>query len=89
MDLFPIPGAVMMRPYLGAEIPFGVGINEPGENSSDIDMFPNPVRDVLHVKSQSANSFNLEVLDYTGKILFTEYNSSTVDVSHLTAGFIS
>jgi len=80
------PGAVMVRPYLGGEIPFGVGIDDVNTAENDITIFPNPAFDILNVKSNIGHSLALEVLDYTGSILLSENNSQSISVSRLPAG---
>src|SRR5207244_8649137 len=70
-----VHGAVMMRPILGTAIPFGVGVDEINADDSGITIYPNPVNDVLYVTSSSANSWKLEVMDYTGRVLYAENNA--------------
>lgn len=83
----PFPGAVMMRPVMGHDIPFGVGIHELPAQDAGITCYPNPVSDVLNVSSATAHELKLEVLDYTGKLLSTEKGVQAISVLHLPSGF--
>jgi hypothetical protein len=80
-------GAVMMRPIMGEEIPFGVGVSDPIMDESGIMVFPNPVQDVLNINLPDNNNYRLEVLDYMGRIIFSALNTQSVSVSALTPGF--
>ena len=80
-----LPGALMMRPVLGKQIPFGVGIEDvsPGD---DYSIFPNPANDMIYVRGGSEN-LKLEVLDNSGRILRVENGQSSMDIRQLPAGF--
>jgi hypothetical protein len=81
------PGAVMMRPYLGGEIPFGVGVTEPGNDVNSFSIYPNPVSDVLYFKNEDNQSYLLEVLDYAARTVIASQNVASISVAALPAGF--
>lgn len=51
-----------------------------------IDIYPNPVSDVLTVKGQEQQLFHLEVLDMTGRILLESFDTNQLNVSKLSRG---
>ncbi|MBA3648254.1 MAG: T9SS type A sorting domain-containing protein [Chitinophagales bacterium] len=82
------PGTVMMRPYFGNDIPFGVGIDETHKEYAEYKIFPNPVSDKLSIINTENAPLVAEVMDYSGKILIREKeNSSSLDVHALLPGF--
>jgi hypothetical protein len=81
------PGAVMMRPYLGVEIPLGVGIEEPGSVQNNFSIYPNPVSDVLYFQNNDNEPYLLEVLDYAGHTVIASQNVPSISVAALPAGF--
>jgi len=80
-----LAGAVMMRPVLGKEIPFGVGIPDV-KNNDEVSIFPNPATDILFVTANDSD-LKLEVMDYSGRILMSEKNQSSLNIHQLAAGF--
>lgn len=66
------------------------GIKGIGSNGSSIDVYPNPVRNILKVKIDRILSVNDKVLltDITGKVIavYVATNNMNIDMSSLTAG---
>jgi hypothetical protein len=79
-----LPGAIMMRPVLGKEIPFQVGVS-PVRSAAETVVFPNPASDVVYVRG--ITPLKLEVTDYSGKKLITSQRQPFVDVRELPSGF--
>ncbi|MBG0782800.1 MAG: T9SS type A sorting domain-containing protein [Bacteroidales bacterium] len=54
-----------------------------------IQIYPNPVQDVLKIKGLSAESNTIKILDLQGKVVFetTLYNANQLDISNLKNGF--
>lgn len=65
-------GAPMVRPVVGSE-PF-VGLPKQPEQQMQVEVFPNPARDWLQLRTSSTQSLNLRLLSLTGQVLL-ESNS--------------
>ncbi|MCQ2285417.1 MAG: choice-of-anchor J domain-containing protein [Bacteroidales bacterium] len=65
----------------------GVGVEENAERENAIDIYPNPVKDVLNVRAEGFNT--VEVVNFLGQTVYSaSVNSSefTINTSNLTAG---
>jgi hypothetical protein len=57
--------------------------------NNDLDIFPNPTQNVVHIKQQKAKNIRVEVIDATGKLVFTttgQNQLTTIDLSGYTNG---
>ncbi len=67
-----------------------VGIDAFSTQSSKLDFYPNPVRDVLNIDGlDSENVSTMEVADYSGRVIFKRElvnSSNKVDLRHLKPG---
>ncbi|GAB5538524.1 MAG: hypothetical protein Salg2KO_06270 [Salibacteraceae bacterium] len=65
-----------------------VGIDD--EESSSIEMYPNPANDLLNIEMASASDFQVQISDLLGKVVLTEVvvsnSRTTLDVSSLPKG---
>ena len=62
------------------------------ENSlQNIQIFPNPVNDVLNIRLTGENGYTLKLMDVTGKIIYTEaaMGNSEMNLSEINAGVYS
>jgi hypothetical protein len=79
-----LPGAVMMRPLLGDEIPFGVGVPD-AHAGNEISLFPNPVQNVLQIR-HAPDGLVLEIIDQYGRVVKVAENETAMDVHELPPG---
>ena len=64
-------------------------IREPFESYTDLKIWPNPVSDVLHLKSEQEAIERIQILDTNGKLVYQEENettSSSIDLSRISKG---
>src|SRR5690606_28752685 len=63
-----------------------VDLNE--TNQEAIQVYPNPVQDVLQIKGLSAERNTIKILDLQGKIVFetNQININSISVNHLNSG---
>jgi hypothetical protein len=64
-------------------------VDEPGQNLSGVSVYPNPVGELLFIKTQEENIFGFEFLDISGKRLkHDEVNSNlfSMDISEFASG---
>ncbi|MDD4372663.1 MAG: T9SS type A sorting domain-containing protein [Bacteroidales bacterium] len=63
-----------------------VDLNE--TNQKAIQIYPNPVQDVLQIKGLSAERNTIKILDMQGKVVFetSQINSNSISVNHLISG---
>ncbi|MCK4662154.1 MAG: T9SS type A sorting domain-containing protein [Bacteroidales bacterium] len=69
----------------------GTGINEVNFNNQFISIFPNPANEIINIeiKSQKIKSFDAEMYDIQGKLVFMkQYKSNliNIDISDLSKG---
>jgi len=53
-------------------------------NAADIKVYPNPVHGVVHI--QSPASVNISLCDVTGRVIYTQKNTSIAGIEHLANG---
>ena len=67
---------------------FTVGVDDVATES--MELYPNPVQNILNIELSSASDFNIEVSDLLGKVVFSQNisstNRTTVDVTSLPNG---
>lgn len=83
-----VEGSPMMRAILDGDypIPSPNGISELQE-ADNISVFPNPTSTVLNiVSSYLMNDFEINIYDFSGRVLFKELNKDKVDVSKFSTG---
>lgn len=57
------------------------------EFSAQIQLYPNPVNEVLHIQNNSAKTIeSVEVFSITGQLLFSRRNSEEINMSQLNTG---
>lgn len=58
--------------------------------ASDIEFYPNPVSDVLHINNVSNETYNIRLINVLGKVVkrdvISEYSAQTIQVSDLSGG---
>lgn len=81
------PGAVMMRPVMGQEIPYQVGIAEPTSGAGGVLLWPNPVHDKLTVSYEGTSPCRYQIFDNAGRLLISAAGSNVIDVNMLPQGF--
>lgn len=54
--------------------------------ASDIDVYPSPVMDYLHIEGKDETLYNTRIFDMYGKLVQSHRNSNIIDVSHLSKG---
>jgi len=77
-------GAPMIRPVFGkAEL----AISSPEYFAeTSINLYPNPVSDILYVNTNSFNEFEFDILDLNGRIVSSGRSSETISFSDLQQG---
>ncbi|HEV7231117.1 MAG TPA: T9SS type A sorting domain-containing protein, partial [Bacteroidia bacterium] len=65
-----------------------LGIEEHLNNSTDMNVFPNPTNGTFTIQSNLFESQNLQIFDINGKLVQSQvfYNETTADLSHLSEG---
>jgi hypothetical protein len=83
-----VPYALMIRPVFGKEIPETVSVPENPFENKTIQAFPNPARDVVHIKGIPSGEINYSITIHnsTGQLTGRYPNQSTINVSHLERG---
>ena len=63
-------------------------VNLDETNVKSIQIYPNPVQDVLQIKGLSAESNTIKILDLQGKVVFetNQINTNSISVNHLNSG---
>ncbi len=57
------------------------------DNGRQIEFYPNPAHEILHLKGLNANEEGtISIFDPMGRIVFAEAMKASVDISHLNAG---
>jgi hypothetical protein len=77
-------GAPMIRPVFGKK---ELAISVPDRDLINIQVYPNPVTDILFVEIGSDESFNYDIIDINGRILSSGSSNKLVPVHDLEAGF--
>jgi hypothetical protein len=64
-------------------------VNLDETNVKSIQIYPNPVQDVLQIKGLPDEINTIKILDLQGKVVFetTLYNANQLDISNLKNGF--
>ncbi|MGB3074634.1 MAG: T9SS type A sorting domain-containing protein, partial [Chitinophagales bacterium] len=81
------PGTLMMRPVLGKDIPFQVGLQEPSPVGLSISIYPNPVHDVLTLQYNGTAVYQYEILDNSGRVIQKTNGTKSIAVEQLMPGF--
>ncbi len=67
-----------------------LGITSAASNSNSLMVYPNPVRDFLQLHFSTAAIYNVELMDITGKTIFSKVTNgaqvANLDVSKLNKG---
>jgi hypothetical protein len=91
MGWFPtnLSGALMMNPVLGAPLPeeYVLDVNEEILSSFNFEMYPNPVKSALYLKSNVTNG-RIDIIDMLGRtILHSNWNANAaINVEGLQTG---
>jgi hypothetical protein len=85
------PGSPMLRIILDGSFPLDTplvsSVNKIVPEPLQINVYPNPANDLLHVDIPTEISdFSIIAYDYAGKSVYAGYNQKTMDVSYLQAG---
>ncbi len=55
------------------------------ENTADIQIYPNPTKDIINIKTKEEN-FNVKIYDLTGKLILEKINNTNIVISNLEKG---
>ncbi len=80
-----LPGSLMIRPVVGAKLPF-TAIRELKSENFSVTCYPNPVSDLLNIRIQNITNYQVQVSDLMGRQLIRFENQQSVNVSSLTQG---
>jgi len=83
-------GLTSLSPFGVTDANATVGIKQVAASSVSFDMYPNPAKDAITVKSPGAASCKYELIDITGRTILSTTNSDSVnkfDVSKLEKGY--
>ena len=65
------------------------GISETGEQSTFVNIYPNPTNGLVTIETKNGNSGTIEIMDLSGKIIFTETiknNTTEININALATG---
>jgi len=54
--------------------------------NSEVEIYPNPVSEVLHIETKSTLDFQVAIFDLKGSLLYMESNKSSIDVTQFQHG---
>lgn len=78
-------GSLMIRPvFVSDRDALFAGLNRT-EKIIDFNVFPNPVTNQLNIESNQ-EIYSIEILDLSGRLLFTNHSQRSIDVSGLSSG---
>jgi hypothetical protein len=78
-------GSLMIRPVVGASYYIGVEENGPSTGSGTFDIYPNPVRNTLHVEGDIVGG-QMSIYDLTGRKVYQGEYQPEITVSQLNDG---
>ncbi|MCR5064233.1 MAG: T9SS type A sorting domain-containing protein [Bacteroidales bacterium] len=81
-------GSIMMRPCFGQSALVGIDDSHPLIHKADLNLFPNPASDVLHIESNVFNpeSSQISILDLYGRIVKELPFATTINIVDLYSG---
>lgn len=83
-------GITSLSPFAISDASAPVSIKKQVASTLNFDVYPNPAREAVSVKAPATGEFKYEMLDITGRTLFTAVNSENVnkfDTSKLEKGY--
>lgn len=78
-----IKGSLMIRPYFGKNIE--VGLKEEIKKGFELEVYPNPTKGLLNIKTQNINS-EIRILNIMGQMVHKSNYKSNIDISSLEPG---
>ncbi|NNC95945.1 MAG: T9SS type A sorting domain-containing protein [Chitinophagales bacterium] len=80
-------GSPMIRAIVDNYDGYTTSVNNPIKPNTDpASVYPNPAIDYLNIKHGLDGNFTIRIIDISGKILITESNTSSIDISELSSG---
>lgn len=78
-----IKGSLMIRPYFGYQSV--IGLEKEIENITELDVYPNPAKDYINIKSSNTNSL-ISIINVMGQRVYSSNYQSMIDVSKFEPG---